>query len=327
MRGTTIFLLALLSAGAALAAPFTRAQYGVVLSAVQALNSPQTPAGGSNDQQASYDPQPAKVDVYGSAEHFNVGLGYANGAAHAVASPGVLRASTWSEAQAVARPDSNVGAGVVATALAEFSDEVFVTPSRLVYQNLLIVKGVLRLTGNMHGVGSGGGYTRVTVGGTGLHPQQSSAEWWGEPGRQYSPVGGYSDWTPGDPTEIPFEISAYANQATEIHYWLSVRSDSGGSFPACPAFGGLCEVIQIGEHAGFANYSNTLSWHVTSVTDWNGASVGYSIASTSGFDYAPEPGALASMLVALGAIGGLRRTRGRPAGSLNLLGGNRIGAA
>jgi len=117
------------------------------------------------------------------------------------------------------------------------------------------------------------------------------------------------------PTEIPFEISAYANQATEIHYLLSVRSDSGGSFPACPSLGGLCEVVQIAEHRDFSHYSNTLSWHVTNVTDWNGASVGYSVASTSGFDYAPEPGALASMLVALCAIGGLRRTRGRAAGA------------
>lgn len=317
MRSAVLaLLLGLLSAGPALADPFTRARYEVLLSAVQSPNSPATNAGGSNDVQASYDPQPAKVDVYGIAEYQNVGYGYANGSARAVASPGVLRASVRSEAQAVARPDSNVGAGVTATASAEFTDELFFRPSRLVSSNLLIVKGVLRLTGDMGSVGSGGGSTRVSVSGTGIHPQQAAAEWWGEPGRQYSPVTGYSDWTPGEPTEIPFEISVYANQATEVRYWLSVRSGSGGSFPACPAFGGLCEVIQIGEHRDFANYSNTLSWHVTNVTDWNGASVGYAIDSTSGFDYeVPEPGIVASMGAALGAIGALHRLRRSPPGT------------
>ena len=289
----------------------TRAEYNVSLSAVQSPNSPQSTVPGASDSQTVYDPQPPPITVTGGAEHLNVGYGYASGYATAIAEPGILRVEGFTEAQAVARPDTNVGAGVVTTGLAEFADEITFVPAHSVYDDLLIVNGELILTGTMTSAGSGGGYVMAAVGGTGL-AQSTQAEWIGELTRQKSAAGVYSDWAPGPPVSIPFSFTVYANQPSEINYWLRMRVESGGSFLACEATGGLCNVVQIAENRSSVEYGNTLRWHVTEVTDWFETPVGFDITSSSGFDYpVPEVGSSASLFAAVGTLAAMRRAKRR----------------
>ena len=194
------------------AAVRTRAEYDVSLSAVTSPNSPQVSVPGSSDSQTVYDPQPPPIALFGFAEHLNVGYGFATGTALVHAEPGILRVEGFTEAQAVARPDTNVGAGAVVTAYADFIDALTFIPAHPVYDDLLIINGELILTGDMSTAGSGGGFVQVAVGGTGLSPTSAQAEWIGELTRQKSATGVYSDWTPGDPLSIPFSFTVAASQ-------------------------------------------------------------------------------------------------------------------
>lgn len=293
------------------AAPRTRVEYQVSLSAVTSPNSAEVMVPGADDVRTVYDPQPPPIALYGFAEHMNVGYGFATGTAMVRAEPGILRVEGSTEAQAVARPDTNVGAGAVVTAYADFIDALTFIPVHSVYDDLLIINGELILTGDMRSAGSGGGYVMAAVGGTGLSPTSTQAEWIGEMTRQKSAAGVYSDWTPGDPVSIPFSFAVYADQPFEVQYWLRIYVSSGGSFPICESLGGLCNVVQIAENRAAVDYGHTLTWHVTEVTDWFETPVGVDITSSSGFDYLlPEPGGAAS-LAAIGALLMLRSARRR----------------
>lgn len=310
-------ILALGAALAAIALPSegavrTRAEYTVSLSAVTSPNTSQVIVPGASDSQTVYDAQPPPIELHGFAEHFNVGYGFATGNATLRAEPGILRVEGSTEAQAVARPDTNVGAGAVATAYTDFIDALTFLPAHSVYDDLLIINGELILTGDMSTAGSSGGYVMAAVGGTGLSPTSTQAEWIGELSRQKSAAGVYSDWTPGDPVSIPFSFTVYANQPFEVQYWLRMNVSSGGSFPICESLGGLCNVVQIADGRASVDYGNTLRWHVTEVTDWFETPVGIDITSSSGFDYLalPEPGG-GSALVAIAALATLRSARRR----------------
>jgi hypothetical protein len=294
---------------AATASPFTHAEYTVAVSAVATFNQPSGPVASASDQQESLLAQPATSQVSGQALYGSVDFGYGNGHASAIAKAGELRAFASAESQAVARPDSNVGSGVVSTALAEFADELTFTPAHSVYQDLLIINGELILTGDMNRVGPGSSYLLVAAGGTGL-AQSTAAEWIGEMGLQKSPGGVYSPWTPGDPVAIPFSFTVYADQPSEIDYWLRVHADSSQSFDPCPASGPLCDVSQIGNQVASSDYSHTMTWHLTSATDWFQTAVDVGITSSSGFDYLlPEPGEGASLLVAMVTLAAMRKRR------------------
>ena len=311
---TSILAAVVLSALPAAAAVHTRVQRTATASSVTTPNQPATIVDTSNDDQQSVQPQPVKLTTNGSAIGGLAEWGYGNAFATATAEPGILRAWASTEAQAVARPDSNVAGGSVATALAEFAEELTFTPAHPVYSDLLIINGVLLLTGDMSSAGLGGsGYVRVNVGGTGLATNLYS-EWVGELTRQKSPSGVYSDWTPGAPVEIPFRFTVYADQPTEVLYWLSVYASSGASFDPCEASGGLCNVVQVGENRAESEYgdsTHTLTWHMTSATDWFETPVATSIGSSSGFDYeAPEAGSLLSQLAGIAALAWRRRRSG-----------------
>lgn len=288
------------------AQPFTLAEYTVTVHAVPAPGQPQTQVARVHDQQRSFDPLLPTMTAFGQADSGTTNtLGFAIGHALAVGAPGVLRASALVESQAVAQPNTAVGAGVVATAIAQFSDSVVFSAAAPVYQNLLIISGQLVLTGNMYG----SGYVNAKVGGTGLNPQQPYAEWIGEIGRQKSAAGVYSAWTPGNPVILPFSFSANSGQAIDVGYWLSVYASAGSSFTTpCPSSGGLCNPGDtIASSTAASDYSHTLAWGGVSVTDWFGNPVGFTTTSNSGFDYStayvPEPGTISLMMIGLGAIG------------------------
>lgn len=319
---TGLSVLALLAATPAIAAVHTRATRTGIVTSVTTPNAPPTIVDSTNDTQQSIQPQPATVTTNGGAIGGTGAWGYGNAYSIATAEPGLLQAEVQTEAQAVARPDSNVAGGAVATALAEFADALVFTTAQSVHENILVIDGVLRLTGSMYSAGLGGsGYVSVTVGGTGLSPTSSTGEWIGEMTRQRSATGVYSDWTPGAPTEIPFSFTVYAGQPLEVVYWLSLYASSGASFAACEASGGLCNVIQVGGNVASSDYGGferQLTWHVTEVTNFFGTPVTLSdITSSSGFDYeVPEPGTAASLLAALGTLALLGRrariARGSP---------------
>jgi hypothetical protein len=316
MRARSGILLALAAALAAIPLPSeaavrTRAEYNVSLSAVTSPNSSQVTVPGASDSQTVYDPQPPPIALHGFAEHFNVGYGFATGNATLRAAPGILGVEGSTEAQAVARPDTNVGAGAVVTAYTDFIDALTFIPAHSVYDDLLIINGELILTGDMSTAGVNGGYVMAAVGGTGLSPTSTQAEWIGELTRQKSAAGVYSDWTPGDPVSIPFSFTVYANQPFEVQYWLRMNVSSGGSFPICESLGGLCNVVQIADGRARVDYGHTLTWHLTEATDWFETPVDIDITSSSGFDYLlPEPGAV-SALVAIAALVTLRRAKRR----------------
>lgn len=315
MRARSGIVLALAAALAAIPLPSqaavrTRAEYNVSLSAVTSPNSSQVAVPGASDSQTVYDPQPPPIALHGFAEHLNVGYGFATGNATLRAEPGILRVEGSTEAQAVARPDTNVGAGAVVTAYTDFIDALTFVPAHSVYDGLLIINGEMILTGDMSTAGVSGGYVMAAVGGTGL-AQSTQAEWVGEMTRQKSAAGVYSDWTPGDPVSIPFSFTVYANQPFEVQYWLRMNVSSGGSFPICESLGGLCNVVQIADGRASVDYGHTLTWHLTEATDWFETPVGVDITSSSGFDYLlPEPGGV-SALAAVAALAALRRARRR----------------
>lgn len=315
---TWLSMGAVLAAAPATAAVHTEVNRTAIVTSVTTPNSPPTIVDTSNDSQQSIQPQPATVTTNGTAIGGTGAWGYGNAYSSATAEPGILRAVVQSEAQAVARPDSNVAGGAVATALAEFGDELVFTTAQSVHENILVINGVLRLTGTLYSAGLGGsGFVTVAVGGTGLSQTSSAAEWVGELTRQKSAAGVYSDWAPGPPTEIPFSFTAYAGQPTEVVYWLRVYASSGATFDACEATGGLCNVVQVGGNVASSDYGvfdRQLTWHVTKVTNFFGTPVTLSdITSTSGFDYeVPEPGAAASLLAALGTLALLGRRSSPP---------------
>ena len=129
--GLVLFAAALVALPVAVAAsPFTHAEYSVTVWAVATLNEPSSVVASSSDEQQSLLPQPATSQVGGQADYGSIaGLGFGIGHGSATAEPGVLRAFASAETQAEARPDSNVGSGVVSTALAEFADELTFTPA------------------------------------------------------------------------------------------------------------------------------------------------------------------------------------------------------
>lgn len=274
-------------AGAALE---NHAEYSVRLQAVQASGAGSTTYPGSSDSQSSYSyapysSLPVPVQVAGSANTGTNqnGLGYAVGHGYARAEAGVLKAYALAEAQAVSNPTTNVGAGVVVSALAKFTDLVTFGSAGSVPYNALIVSGNLLLTGNMSG-----SYARVKVGGTGLNPQRTYAEWIGEIGRQQSALGDYSSWVPGSPLSIPFSFTVNSGQATELSYWLDVYASAGANFQPCvdSLGGGICDVAQMASSVTNVDYSHTLAWGGVHVTDWFGTPVNFSVSSKSGFDYA-----------------------------------------
>ena len=304
-------------AGAALE---NHAEYSIRLQAVQASGAGSTTYPGSSDSQSSYSyapysSLPVPIQVAGSANTGTNqnGLGYAVGHGYARAEAGILKASALAEAQAVSNPTTNVGAGVVVSSLAKFTDLVTFGTVGSVPYNALIVSGNLLLTGNMSG-----SYARVKVGGTGLNPQRAYAEWTGESGgQQISAFGVYSTWVPGSTMSIPFLFSVNSGQATELSYWLDVYASAGANFQPCvdSLGGGICDVAQMTNSVTNVDYSHTLAWGGVHVTDWFGKSVNFSVTSKSGFDYAnpyvssvPVPAAawlLGSGL--LGLIGVARR--------------------
>jgi hypothetical protein len=302
------------------------ATYQVLLSGVQAPNTPATVYLGASDTQRSapyaweIPNTPVPVQVAGSANTGTNqnGYGYAVGHGFASAEAGVLRASALAEAQAVTSPTTNVGAGAVVTALARYTDMAVFNPlaGQNPWQNLLIVSGNLLLTGNMYG-----SYAEVKVGGTGLNPQSSSAYWTGDSsGIQKSALGVYSTWVPGSSISIPFSVAVYGGQQTELSYWLSAYASAGASFQPCvdSLGGGICDVGQVANSITNADYSHTLAWGGVNVTDWFGRPISFSTTSASGFNYAvayspttpvPEPETYAMMLVGFGLLGFTARRR------------------
>ncbi len=309
------------------ARPANTATYQVLLSEVQAPNTPATLYLGASDTQSSspytwdIPNTPVPVQVAGSANTGTNqnGYGYAVGHGFASAQAGVLRASALAEAQAVANPTTNVGAGAVVTADARFTDTAVFNPvaGQNPWQNLLIVSGNLLLTGNMYG-----SYAEVKVGGTGLNSQSANAQWSGNSsGVQKSALGVYSSWVPGSTMSIPFSFVVYGGQQTELSYWLDVYASAGASFQPCvdSLGGGICDVGQVANSSVNADYSHTLAWGGVSVTDWFGKPIDFSTTSTSGFNYAvaysapttpvPEPETYAMMLLGLGLLGFTARLR------------------
>ena len=298
--------------------PHNRATYQVTLSGVQAPNKGQTNIpGASGDQsqyQYSYTPAvPGPVEAYGSADTGTNqnGYGYAVGHGFARAEAGILKAMVMTEAQAVAQPGSNVGAGVTAKALAEFEDKAVFTAASGTYQNLLIISGTLQLAGDFYGNGSFG---EIHVGGTGLNSQDTFAEWIGDSnGRVKNPYGVFGSWVPGTPVSIPFSFTVYAGQQTSLSYWLQASASSGASFQPCAASGGLCSVIQTVDNSMTVDYSHSLAWGGVTAKDWFGKPVAFSVASTSGFNYAaaavPEPASWGLMLCGVALTGFIARRR------------------
>jgi hypothetical protein len=299
----------LISPVAATATPENYAQSSVRVYAVTALNQPQALVASPSQQERWIAPSltTASTSVQADSGLTNT-LGFAAGSAFAVGAPGILRASAFTESQAVSQPNTSVGAGAVAEALAAFTDSIILTTSPPVYQNLLIASGFLVLTGNLT---SGGD---VRVGGTGLNPQQANGEWSARPGQQKSALGVYSAWTAGDPVMIPFSFTAYAGQSFEINYYLGVHVASGSSVDRpCPSIGGLCLPGQVFSSSAFSDYGNTLRWGGLTVTDWFNRPVSFSVSSNSGFDYSkavvPEPGTASLLLVGLSWMGCRARQR------------------
>jgi hypothetical protein len=294
-------LLLLTSPIAAMATPENYAESSVRVYAVTTPNQPQAIVANENQKFRWIAPNLMTATAHSQANSGVTNtLGFAAGSALAVGAPGVLRASAFAESQAVAQPNTPVGASVVSQALAEFTDSIILTTSPPVYQNLLIVTGNLVLTGNIYGSGS----ANVRAGGTGLNPQQARGEWFGEPGRQKSALGVYSPWTPGDPVIIPVSFTAYSGQAIELTYYLGVYASSGSSFSRpCTSLGGLCNPLEVVSSSVASDYGNTLAWGGMSVTDWFGNPVAFNVSSNSGFDYSqayvPEPGSTSLLMVGL----------------------------
>jgi hypothetical protein len=296
---------------AAMATPENFAESSVRVYAVTTPNQPQGIVANDNHRERWIAPNLMTATAHSQADSGVTGtLGFAAGSALAVGGPGVLRASAFAESQAVAQPNTPVGAGVVSEALAEFTDSIILTTNPPVYQNLLIATGNLVLTGNI--VGSGA--ANVRVGGTGLNPQQASGQWFGEPGRQKSAFGVYSPWTPGDPVIIPISFTAYVGQAIDLTYYLGVYASSGSSFSQpCTSLGGLCNPLEVMSKNIASDYGNTLVWGGLSVTDWFGNPVAFSVSSNSGFDYSPayvpEPGTTSLLMIGLSWLGWRARRR------------------
>lgn len=309
-RGLAAALL-LTSPGLATATPQNFAETTVRVFAVTTPNQPQGIVANVHRVERWIAPNLATATAHSQGDSGVTNtLGFAAGSALAVGAPGVLRASAFAESQAVAQPNTSVGAGVVSEALAEFTDSIILTTNPPVYQNLLIASGHLVLTGNIYG----SGVANVRVGGTGLNPQQSRGEWFGEPNRQKSALGVYSPWTPGNPVIIPVSFTAYAGTAIDLTYYLGVYASSGSSFSQpCTSLGGLCNPLEVVSNNIASDYGNTLVWGGLSVTDWFGNPVGFSVSSSSGFDYStayvPEPGTTPLLLAGLGWIGSRARRR------------------
>ncbi|WP_374590808.1 PEP-CTERM sorting domain-containing protein [Aquabacterium sp.] len=299
------------------ATPHNFASYGVSLKAVTAPNQGAVTVPGASDLQSSYQysgsttlPSPVQVAGGANTGTNHDGYGFASGFGFSRAEAGVLKVSAGTEAQAVAQPGTNVGASASAIATAEFEDLATFTTSQSVYQNMLIISGTLKLTGNITGTG----YAEIHVGGTGLNPRSSAAEWIGDSnGTVKDATGHYTyGWVPGTAVDIPFSFTVYSGQASTLLYWMKVRTDNGGSFAPCPATGGLCDTVQLSQNAITADYSHTLAWGGVTATDWFGNPVALtSVTSNSGFDYSaaysapavPEPETWTLMLAGLGLLG------------------------
>lgn len=109
------------------AAPENRAKVSVIVHTVQAPNTP--PAFFAKDEQDHRSglpdttrPVPVQSSGFSQTPPNNQGLGFAQGTAFARAEAGVLRASIFGEAQAVAQPGTNVGATAFLNSFAQFSD-------------------------------------------------------------------------------------------------------------------------------------------------------------------------------------------------------------
>lgn len=308
----------------AMAVPHNYASYGVGLKAVTAPNQGAVTVPGTSDLQASYQYMgtttvPTAVQVAGGANtgtNHN-GYGYASGFGFARAEAGVLKVAAGTEAQAVAQPGTNVGASATAISTAEFEDLATFTTNQAVYQNMLIISGTLKLSGNMTGTG----YAEIHVGGTGLNPRNAASEWIGDStGTVKDATGHYTyGWVPGTEVSIPFSFTVNVGQASTLLYWMKARTDNGGSFAACPASGGLCNTVQLSQNAITADYSHTLAWGGVTATDWFGNPVALSVASNSGFDYGvpyaappvPEPETWALVLAGGFTLLGVGRQRSR----------------
>ena len=294
---------------AATATPSTDATYLVTVS-----NAAGNRVAFSHDEQQSFAPQLMALSVAGMSDSATtINSGFAAGSALGKAAPGVLRASAFAESQAVAQPNTGVGASVVSNAIVGFTDSLVFSSSSLPPLSVLTVKGELVLTGSMYRQVSGGsGYVSAEVGGTGLHPSLNNP-WLFEINRQgisrmKSPAGDYSSWTPGDPVIVPFSFSVLTGVASEMNYWLRAHAESASIFSEpCVSFGGLCTPTLVSNVITGSDYHNTLAWGGVSVTDRFGNPVAFTVSSYSGFDYStayvPEPGTASLLLIGLSWMG------------------------
>ncbi len=313
----TAGLLLSLNAATASANPLNSATYSVALTVVQAPNTGPATYLGASDNQTSLQPRhssfvPVMVQTGGGADTGpnHDGYGFANGSAFARAEAGILKVSAFAEADVVAQPSTNVGASARSLAQAQFNDKVtFTAPNAT---SNLIVSGSLLLDGWMDG---SGGFAQITVGGTGIGPS-FGGNWVADSGGlQKSAYGKYSTFIPGTQIAIPFTFSVVNGLATELSYFMEGIAQASANFGACPATGGLCDVVELAGRTANLDYSHTLVWGGVTVTDFTyGNVVNFTNSSTSGFNYAdaygssiPVPAAI--WLFGTGLIGllGLRR--------------------
>jgi hypothetical protein len=272
------------------AVPHNYASYGVGLKAVISPNTGAVTVPGASQLETSYQYNgtttvPLAVQVAGGANtgtNHN-GYGYASGFGFARAEAGVLKVAAGTEAQVVAQPGTNVGASATAISTAEFEDLATFNSSSSVYQNILIISGTLKLSGNITGTG----YAEIHVGGTGLNPFNSASEWIGDSNGMIKDAKGHYTygWVPSTEVSIPFSFTVNAGQASTLLYWMKARTDNGGGFASCSASGGLCDTVQLSQNSITADYSHTLAWGGVTATDWFGNPVSFSVSSNSGFDY------------------------------------------
>ena len=309
------------------AAPENRAKVSVIVLTVQAPNTP--PAFFAKDEQdhRSAFPdmtRPVAVQSFARTDTGpnHQGLGFATGTAFARAEAGVLRASIFGEAQAVAQPGTNVGATAFLNSFAQFTDLTTFSSASKPHGAILHIVGSLILDGAVRVTNT---LTEVHVGGSGFNPLSSTAEWVGtlatvgSVGTQkpaLAPSGPSLPWNTDQPVFLPFDIIAQNGIETEIFAYLELKGAAGGSFGPCAALGGLCNVIQTSESLVDSNFSHTLAWGGVRVFADNGSgpsgpALSFTSTSRSGFNYAlpfTAPGPLpATLLLFAPALAGTLR--------------------